>query len=136
MSVLAVVTCASDIDYVLVWSAHLAEGRNTDLIVLCWAKTPTAQFPLLAEDEDLNEVEELAQLVEQRLDDLPIEEVSIRRALHPDVSTAAIKEIRRSKPSLVVAASPDPSGAKGATYGSNPLMRKSPCDTLVLCFDA
>jgi uncharacterized hydrophobic protein (TIGR00271 family) len=54
----------------------------------------------------------------------------------PSDSTAAIEIARQQGAELVVAAANDPTGAKGASYSTNPLLKQSPCNTVVLFGDS
>lgn len=139
MSVLALITKPEEAPRVVPWAAQFARARQTKLVVLCWAYTPAAEFPLLAEDAESGELTELASAVSNALDTVAqsikasqLPEFEIQKALHADSTAAALAEIRRSNAQLLIASSPDPSGDTGYTYDTNPLLRQSPCTTVVL----
>ena len=141
MSVLALVTKTEEVELVIPWALQFARARETTLTVLCWARSPIEKYPLLSAEAALTDalVERAQSVVEQqespeRLPDrcLGAENVNIRRALHPNPVKATLEQVRAEKPELVVAAGQDASGQTGATYATNPLLRGSPCNTVIL----
>ncbi len=143
MSVVAVIKKPDDVGLVVRWSADVAAARKSKLTVLCWASAPSVKYPLLSSEEEIAEVEQLAAKVREfcRLDEaaeghkvfaLPAADIEIQRVLHPDVTKAAIEHVRRTEADVLVVASPDPTGQTGAAYNNHPLLRQSPCATLVL----
>ena len=70
MCVLVLVTDSEQAAQLMTWGFHVAEVRKTSLQVLCWAYSPTEEFPLLANDESQQQVERISSKVESTLKSL------------------------------------------------------------------
>jgi len=141
VSVLALVTKLEEVGPVVTWAIEFARSRETTLSVLCWAHSPAIHFPLLSGDGEATATDDLVdavhRLAKQTLDGkdaqrLPSDKITVRRSLHPSAVTATLERIRLDNHELVVAAAPDQTGCTGATYATNPLLRESPCNTVIL----
>jgi len=134
MAILALIRNPEDISQVISWSAEMALARDLPLFVLCCHPSATAipEFPerkwtqaverFLREHHETPSVARLAEA-----GNLKIEEVG-----HRDAAACAIDTARREDSEFIVAAAEDPSGKRGATYASNPLLRNAPCNTILL----
>ncbi len=141
MSILALITKTEEVGLVIPWALQFAKARETTLMVLCWASTPIEQFPLFTDEAALTDG--LVEAVQSVLDandtqgqlsdrSLLAGDVVIRRALHPSATDATLEAVRLDHPELVVAAAQDASGKTGATYATNPLLRGSSSNTVIL----
>lgn len=143
MSVLALITKAEEAAAVVRCAREFAAAGSEKLTVLCCAYTPTIQYPLLTDDETAKATDNLVDEV-RRVLALPVangdsgppqalaDHIRIERALCPDATVRALEQIRRDGIQLVVAAAQDQTGKTNATYAANPLLRQSPCDTVIL----
>lgn len=136
MAVLALIRDAAEISQVISWSAEIAYSRNTALHVLCWhyTATPSAQFDSPGQSLDrevrrfLRERDRAASVARlQRAGNLEVREVG-----GPDADECAIRVAHREDVEFIVAAAPDQTGAKGATFSTSPLLKKARCSTMVL----
>jgi uncharacterized hydrophobic protein (TIGR00271 family) len=144
MSVLAVVADTDQIRPVLTWALTFAEAKSHPLTVLCWSYSPTLEYPLLAEERVSEENDALVDATERFLSEMTEggatsfgpSQVTIRRTIEPDVTTATLAEIRTAHHDLVVAVASGLSKAididTDAAYGDEPLFRRSPCETILL----
>lgn len=137
MSVVVLVTKPEEAEILVSWSVRFALARDTSLTVLCWTYSPTIPPPLVADDEESSDGQLLADEVQGVVDALEMrpEAIEIRRVVHPDPVVAALEYVRREDVQLLVAGVDDSSGKTGATFATNPLLRQSPCNTLVLYVD-
>jgi uncharacterized hydrophobic protein (TIGR00271 family) len=137
MSVLALITKSEQIDLVVPWAAEFATALDTRLIVLCWAYSPLIEQPRHSTVNEYlrGEVQRfigadgkgggITPLV------LPMQ-VDVRGVCHPKAWRAAVELARNEDSELIVAASDDQSGKTGGNYPTNPLLRHSPCHTVIL----
>lgn len=143
MSVLALITKASEIELVIPWAAEFASGRNTNLVILLWTHSPTIQPPLRDDGKPDQVPDRLAATLTEHLaaiqggdpeESLPLdrEAIQVRSTFQPDVVAAAMKQVQTDQVELLVAAAEDPTGQEGATYSNNPLLRNAPCNTIIL----
>ena len=129
MAVIALISDEKAIDYVLPWASAFAKARLTSLTVVCWTYSPVATT---------EGSEPVSQDLVQAARDFfsqaePMEVIGVSG---PSDATAAIGMARQKAAELIVAAAKDPTGARGATYSTNPLLKQSPCNTVVLFGDS
>ena len=136
MAVLAVIAKSTEIPVVLPWAAEFAIARNSDLQVMCWEFSPASgEIEHTREQDSL--FSEVARFL-QAHDSSSISKLQSTNQLKsvnvqgPDLALAAINMSRIHEVELLVAAAEDPSGERGATYATNPLLRQSPCNTVIL----
>ncbi|MGI9265040.1 MAG: DUF389 domain-containing protein, partial [Gammaproteobacteria bacterium] len=132
MSVLALISDKQAIDVVLPWATSFAKARETSLKVVCWIFSPIVDGE---GDEALREDLVLAaqEFFERAETDPPPEVVCVSG---PSDAAAVIEIARKEEAELIVAAAKDRLGVKGATYATNPLLKQSPCNTVVLFGDS
>ena len=143
MAVLAVISKIEQVNDAVTWAARFADSRGTDLQVLCWCYSPAVQYPLLADNVAAQEVEKLtssvrdliqfAEELDKREFPLKSEKIQIQSSLQPDLVTATVEYIRQNEIELLVAMSNDDSNLRTRRLDrKNPLLRQSPCDTVML----
>jgi hypothetical protein len=137
MAILALITKSEEIRLVVSWGAEFAKARSSPLTVTCWTYSPLAQ----PEDESTERdslVAEVRRFVEESggsgsLSQLATSgKIEIHGIRHPEASTAALNAAHSGDFELIVAAAEDQTGKTGATYATNPLLRHSPCNTVIL----
>jgi uncharacterized hydrophobic protein (TIGR00271 family) len=132
MAVIALISDEKAIDLVLPWASAFAWARNTSLTVVCWTYSPLAGTESSEQDS-----EDLIQAVRDSFSQAgSTEQPEVIGVSGPSDSTAAIRIARQKAAELIVAAASDPIGDKGATYSTNPLLKHSPCNTVVLFGDS
>lgn len=147
MSVLAVITDRAEAYSTLSWAVTIARSKREPLVVLCWSYSKTVRYPLLSDEGELADNDTLVMEAREHLDQLAeeggrqakseaieTENVEIRRAIAPDLINAILAEIRAGKHGCVLAAAEAMDLSEDATTQteSNPLLRRSPCETIIL----
>ena len=144
MSVLALVTKTEEIRPVVTWATEFAVTLDTTLIVMCWSYAPNLpdQLPTSKTASADALVTEVRRFTAQTSDEnrpkcqcLKSENIQVRHLMQPDATTAILEQIRLENPTFLIAAAQDQTGKTGATYETNPLLRQSPCNTVILFGD-
>lgn len=136
MAVLALIRNPDEIRQVVSWAAEIALARNLPLVVVGWHYSPVSVPDQEFTNRGLTEAVKcflhdhgrsprFARLAET--ENLKIQEVG-----HYDAAECIINIARSMDSEVIVAASEDQTGRKGATYSTNPLLRNAPCQTLIL----
>jgi uncharacterized hydrophobic protein (TIGR00271 family) len=142
MSVVALITKLEEIPTVITWAHEFAVARDSNLIIVCWSESSSIIHSELTgknETETNKMVSESEIFVSSIVDNnsselhlLPRGKIEVRLISHPDLVTATVGLVRKENAELLVAATQDQTGATGATYETNPLLRQSPCNTVIL----
>lgn len=145
MPVLTFVTSPDEAQLLVGWGARLAAAQDRKLIVLCWQFSPGGEFPLLADEEQLRAVGQTVDAAQDVCDSLALQPASesdpgsrgfeIRPVLSADFVASALDAVRNDGVQLLIAAATDPAEASGSPYTSDPVLRQSPCNTLLLYTD-
>lgn len=133
MAFLAVITKSDEIPVVIPWVAQFAKARQTDVTFACWAYSPVVTWnETPAECEEL--VEEVGAWLTESADVLShlSGEITVRGVSGPTPHSAVIPVVQREDVELLLAAAEDQSGHTGASYATNPMLRSSPCHTIIL----
>jgi uncharacterized hydrophobic protein (TIGR00271 family) len=132
MAVLALISDEKAIGFVLPWASAFARARFTSLTVVCWTHSPV----VVAEGSEPVS-EDLVQAAHDFLKRTgAAEEPEVIGVSGPSDSAAAVSMARQMAAELIVTAANDPTGAEGATYSTNLLLKQSPCNTIVLFGDS
>ncbi len=140
MSILAVVANLDQAGPMVGWGLTFSALKHQPLTILCWSYSPTIEYPLLADDDHMAASDALVQETQRVLDEIAEDKksilgthsVKIVRAIHPDVVASSLTEIRAANHDLLVVASTDSSGEADGGGISGSLLRRSPCETIVL----
>ena len=132
MTVIALISDENNINVVLPWASAFTKALRTSLTVVCWTHSPVSST------EDAGPVSQgLVQAVQDFISRADAtEQLEIIGVSGPSDWKAAIGVARRTDAELIVAAANDPTGVTGATYPTNPLLKDSPCNTVVLFGDS
>ena len=146
MSALVVISDVDQVRSILSCALPIAAAKSTDLTVLCLTYAPAIVSPLnttadeLVDNGPLADSDALVESTRRELEalqsvKLPVElpTVCIRQVIHPDATVAVMDEIRSSNHQLVIISSVDATGKTGANFETNALLRRSPCETVILC---
>ena len=132
MSVVVLVNHEESIDLVLPWASAFARARSTSLTVACWTHAPMASA---TSSEHVSE-----DLVQRARDFLSKAELTEQPNLigvsGPSDWEAAIRVGRQQRAELLVALGEATSATQGASYSTNPLLKQSPCNVIVLFGDS
>ena len=142
MSVVALITKSEEIPTVITWARQFAVAREANLIVLCWIES----LVNIQSESNIKNQEDATKLIVEAENYVksfssedtaksPLEmngRIEVRKLVHTDYIKATIAELNRVDAELLVTAAQDHSGATGATYESNRLLKQSPCNTIVL----
>lgn len=132
MTVLALIRDGSDMNLVLSWASAFAKARFTSLTVVCWTHSP-----VLSTEGSEQLSPDLVQAAREFCSQAGLtEQPEVIGVSGPSDSTAAIRLARQMAAELVVALANDPTGTTGATYSTNPLLKQSSCNTVVLFGDS
>ena len=142
MTVIAFITKTEDIESVTAWAAHFAQAGQQKLCVVCWAYAPANSGSLSEDSTAAINLSALMDATHAAIDDLfdrfgddlamnPLN-IELRRVGSTDATASVIQEVHRESAELIVAATVDKSGRRGATYPSNSLLRQAPCNTVIL----
>lgn len=138
MGVLAIVKDSENADVLLHWAATYSIAHKTPLTVLCWSYSPIVKYPLLADADDLLENDQLVESTEkllqelgESLPDFAVEDATVQRAIDPDHVTSAIAEIRAGNHQLVLGFADHEEIRTDTLYGDEPLLHRSPIETVL-----
>jgi uncharacterized hydrophobic protein (TIGR00271 family) len=132
MTVLAVISDESAIPLVLPWACAFAKARSLPLTVACWTHSP-----LVSSDDSDRQSEDLAEAAREYLSDSGISAPpEVFGVSGPSEASAVIGIARQKDVDLIVAAGKDATGTTGATFATNPLLKQSPCNTVILFADS
>jgi uncharacterized hydrophobic protein (TIGR00271 family) len=139
MAVLALITRTEQIGQVVTWAAHFAKALDSPLTVMCWAYTPVVGHQ---KETSIHSCDLLIEKVRDFIASgkqagLPSlfcspDSINLIARVHPREASAVVAYAIEADIELIVAAAEDPEGNSGATYASNPLLRNSPCHTVIL----
>jgi uncharacterized hydrophobic protein (TIGR00271 family) len=140
MSILACIKKLDEVAQVVGLASRIAEARETSLTILRWIPSPpSTDTETETEDEALAEepvVQEIMVAIEYSLSTqaqkATILEADIRVVKHSNSILAILNYVGQHETELIVVAAENPSGPTGATDDTNLLLKKSPCNTLVL----
>ncbi|MGI9239670.1 MAG: hypothetical protein ACR2RV_02650, partial [Verrucomicrobiales bacterium] len=128
MSLVALITNEESIEQVVAWSDIFAKARSVPLVFACWTHSavrglgdPETVSPIL--------VAAVRACVEGRKMAEPPEIVGIDG---PQVTESIIEFTKKRDGDLIVAASEDPTGKRGGSLATNPLLKQSPFTTVIL----
>jgi uncharacterized hydrophobic protein (TIGR00271 family) len=135
MSVLALINDQNAIDLVLPWALTFVKAREGALIVVCWTESAV---PCIGDSEDANEANsQLVQAVNNFFSHAKTtERPEVIAVFGPTESKSAIDVAKENETDLIVAIAKDPTGASGASYATNSLLKQSPFTTVILFGDA
>ncbi len=137
MVTLALITKSEEIPIVVPWSAEFARARNASLKILC----VTQASAISIEEEEVKVerlISELQEYITSSDPDASVHQLSdenkieICERYQVKASVATLELGQSDDVDLIVAASEDQSGKRGATFSTNPLLRDSPCNTVIL----
>ena len=132
MTVLALISDEKTIDLVLPWASAFAKARFMSLTVVCWTHSPVVSTEV-SEQESQDLVQAARNFFSQeKSEDQP----EVFGVSGPSEWKAAISMARQQAADIIVAAANDPTGTRGATYSTNPLLKESPCNAVVLFGDS
>jgi hypothetical protein len=132
LSVVALITKLEEIELVIPWARSFAEARDTGLHVLCCSFGLARGMTLEegAVTEQIGDEADRFGLALTRNGITP--ETPVQWLRSADVVTPAVDYVMRNQVDLLVAAAQDPAAETGAAYATNPLLRRSPCNTVIL----
>jgi uncharacterized hydrophobic protein (TIGR00271 family) len=130
MPVLALIKDQKSIDVVLPWASTFTTARDTSLVVVCWTQSAVSSEVI----EDAGPVSQgLIEAVKDYFSrNKPGEVPKIIGLDGPNEAKSVIDAARENDINLIVAAGSDPSGKKGGTLATNPLLKQSPFTTVIL----
>ncbi|MFK7776758.1 MAG: DUF389 domain-containing protein [Gimesia sp.] len=137
MVTLAVITTIEEIFYVIPWSVQFAKARKSSLKILCATRSSVRPMSeesievdqLSSEVHDFINSSEAGGVLHEFMNEKMIE-VCERHQI--EASIAALKLARSDDVELIVAAAEDQTGETGCSYNTNPLLRDSSCNTVIL----
>lgn len=134
MPVMALINDHKTINLVLPWASALTKARDSSLVVLCWTQSALSNTDI-QDDEPVSEhlVNAVRNYFSQQT---PGDEPDIMGLSGPVESRAVLDAVREKDADLIVAAGSDPSGKRGGSYTTNPLLKQSPCTTVILFGDS
>lgn len=134
MAVLALITKSDDIPVVVPWVAAFAHTRSTDIRFVCWSYSAVT----VREEDESADCDRLVDEVQSFLADWTdtqvqlVDSADVEAVVGPTSHGAVVPIANREDVELIVAAAQDQTGKTGASYATNPLLRYSPCHTIVL----
>jgi len=130
MPVLALIDDRKDIDIVLPWASSFSTARDTPLVVLCWTQSAVSSEVIEDAGPVSRSLIDAAEDYFHRVKPGNVPEIIGLDG--PDEARAVIDTAREKEVNLIVAAGSDPSGKKGGTLATNPLLKQSPFTTVIL----
>ncbi len=133
MAVIALIDNERSIRLVIPWACEFAQARSTSLTVACWTRSPVPTTEIDAQAASQELVQATQEFFAQFNTEVVPEVLGVRS---PTEQAAAASVIQRKSAELLVVAASDPTGMKGSTFATNPLLKQSTCNTVVLFGDS